>query len=314
MQIVIVADAGPDVGLGHIGRCTGIAQGLVAVTKSRPVFYLKDRVATAWIEKHGFRTISKLPDQVPLMIADSYRASLSTWSDYRRRAKRLLVIDDFGAVKTSPDWILNSSPFAHRYPYQKIPAHGLMLGPLFHPLRTEFWPAQSRTRIGKRVRNVLIVLGGGNHEGPLASLVECVGETLPEANVHVIVGPYTKLDAQSPRLIVHRSPPDMRAVIEQCDVAISAAGQTLFELAACGIPTLAIQIVENQEPNFTGFRDLGGMVAVGSIKTRNLASTLKSALQKVAGDAAFRKGLADAARRLVDGNGALRIAHAIGTL
>ncbi|MEA3210634.1 MAG: hypothetical protein QOE70_3691 [Chthoniobacter sp.] len=312
MRIVIVADAGPDVGLGHVARCTGTAQGLAAVTHERPVFYLRDRVARAWIEERGFVTVQTLPKQIPLLIVDSYRSSASTWKEYRRRARRLMVVDDYGAVQSSPDWILNSSPFAHRYPYQKVHAHSLMLGPLFHPLREEFWPELRSKRVRPTVREVLVMLGGGDQGSDLSLLMQWVREALPEVKLHIIVGPYTQVHEKDSRMVVHRSPSNVRLVLEQCDLAVSAAGQTLFELAACGIPTLAIQIIENQKPNFRGFRDLGGILALGSIKSRDLPARLKRELRRVARDATVRQRLADTARNIVDGKGALRIAHAVG--
>lgn len=34
--------------------------------------------------------------------------------------------------------------------------------------------------------------------------------------------------------------------MEKCDVAISACGSTLYELAVCGVPTIGIIIADNQ--------------------------------------------------------------------
>ena len=310
-RIVVAADTGPHVGLGHLGRCTAIAEGLVEVSGEKAVFFVHDPIATSWLANRGFETTSILPKKIPLLIADSYHSSASTWTDYRQRARRLLVMDDFGDVRTSPDWIVNSSPFAHRYAYQKVRAHSLMLGPLFHPLRREFWPKKAAKPIARSLKNVLVILGGGDTGLYLSKILRAVRAALAHVKMHAVVGPYTKVTDEAADVIIHRSPKNLRAVMEKCELAVSAAGQTLFELAACGIPTLAIQFVANQTPNYTGFRDLNTVLAIGSIDEPDLDAKLRRSLRKIHEDAAFRRKLAATALDVVDGRGAYRIAQAI---
>jgi spore coat polysaccharide biosynthesis predicted glycosyltransferase SpsG len=309
--VIIAADTGPKVGLGHLGRCVAIAEGLAAVSDEKPVFYIDDPVAADWVKGRGFGTTTTLPETIPLLIADSYRASMASWREYRRRAHRLLVIDDSGDVRTKPDWVVNSSPFAHRYPYQSVSAHSLMLGPLFHPLRKEFWPERQASPGGRDLRNVLVILGGGDNRDHLGTIVDVILGTLAKVKVHIITGPYTELPRQSSAVVIHQSPRNIRRVIERCELAVSAAGQTLFELAACGIPTLATQLVSNQSPNYTGFQDLDAIVALGAIQDPKFPARLRRALRNVANDAAARQDLAARAHRVVDGNGARRVAYAI---
>lgn len=45
----------------------------------------------------------------------------------------------------------------------------------------------------------------------------------------------------------------MKTLMLESDVAISAGGQTLYELASVGLPTIAIQVVDNQSEDISGF-------------------------------------------------------------
>ena len=41
------------------------------------------------------------------------------------------------------------------------------------------------------------------------------------------------------------------------DLAITAGGQTTYELARCGVPMIMIEVVSNQQGNIRGFNELG---------------------------------------------------------
>jgi RimJ/RimL family protein N-acetyltransferase len=43
----------------------------------------------------------------------------------------------------------------------------------------------------------------------------------------------------------------------KCDLTISAAGQTTYELARLGMPTIAVGVAENQKYNVQGWREIG---------------------------------------------------------
>jgi len=49
----------------------------------------------------------------------------------------------------------------------------------------------------------------------------------------------------------------MKRVMAASDMAISAAGQTLYELARIGVPTIATAVVKNQLNNVQGWEKWG---------------------------------------------------------
>lgn len=49
----------------------------------------------------------------------------------------------------------------------------------------------------------------------------------------------------------------MLSLMLKCDIAVTAAGQTTYELARIGLPTIAIGVVENQKFNIDGWLEIG---------------------------------------------------------
>ena len=55
-------------------------------------------------------------------------------------------------------------------------------------------------------------------------------------------------------MTVHSAPEDMRAIMATADLAVTAGGQTTYELAASGVPAVALCIAENQRPNLAALQ------------------------------------------------------------
>ena len=62
------------------------------------------------------------------------------------------------------------------------------------------------------------------------------------------------------------------------DLAISASGQTLYELACIGVPTVAVGIIDNQKNNIKNWINLGFIEYAGCWNNKNL---LDNILEKI---------------------------------
>ena len=60
----------------------------------------------------------------------------------------------------------------------------------------------------------------------------------------------------------------------QVDLAVSAAGQTLYELAQMGVPTIAIQVADNQKDNIEGWLKAGFIHFAGEWDDAKLVENL----------------------------------------
>ena len=162
-----------------------------------------------------------------------------------------------------------------------------------------------------------MTVGGGSHPAAVQAVVRAA-LSLDTATVDLVAGPFARegvTDAiENPRMIVHRGVSTLRSLMLAADVAVSGAGMTLLELAATATPTVFLTLAANQRPNAAAFELAGAGVAAGSADHPDLAVTVARCLERLAADAALRERLGAAARRLVDGQGARRVAQEMALL
>ena len=67
-------------------------------------------------------------------------------------------------------------------------------------------------------------------------------------------------------IILHENVTEMKSLIIGCDLAISAAGSTLYEICACGVPLITYSLADNQIPGAEAFDRLKLGVNVGDLR------------------------------------------------
>jgi RimJ/RimL family protein N-acetyltransferase len=102
----------------------------------------------------------------------------------------------------------------------------------------------------------------------------------------------------------------MFKIMLDSDIAVSAAGQTIFELAHVGVPTIAISIADNQKNNLTGWLKEEFLLAEYTSQTVNLENRLQLTFN------AYKKReqrikFATLGKKRVDGLGAKRIVQSL---
>jgi spore coat polysaccharide biosynthesis predicted glycosyltransferase SpsG len=107
-------------------------------------------------------------------------------------------------------------------------------------------------------------------------------------------------------LVRHRDPADLRALMLDADVAVTAAGQTMLQLAATGTPVVALALHDDQREQLATLEALGAVRAVGRADA-GVASRLEAALADLR-HVDTRARLGRMARAVVDGGGAARVA------
>ena len=93
------------------------------------------------------------------------------------------------------------------------------------------------------------------------------------------------------------------------DLVISAGGTTLYELAALGVPTIAVPITENQLANVSGWRKRCLGFALQSVEWND--GELIGMIRSLATDTVLRQALSSGMRGMCDGQGARRVVEAI---
>ena len=97
----------------------------------------------------------------------------------------------------------------------------------------------------------------------------------------------------------------------QCDVAVSAAGSTLYELCACGVPTVTYVLADNQIPGARAFDRQGLIMMAGDCRAQGTEEKIISQLQRLIADSNLRELTSRQMQQVVDGKGAWRLAQAL---
>lgn len=313
MKIAFIPDGGPRTGLGHLGRCIAIAQSIRQVSGKEAVFISNDAGSRAWIRERGFSTRPTFHGRWDLVVMDSYLKTRDEINRIRTGAGVFVVIDDRGRVPPRVDWVINTTVNAHEGSYSKASPKGLLLGPKYHPLRKEFLSGKRPLRTPSTVRSVLVSLGGTDQGGLLANVIDEIGPILSGGSIHVVLGPYSTTPPvkREGNVVYHRSPKRISGLLSRADLAISAAGQTLFELAFMGIPTLAVEIAPNQHENIKGFAGAGVVRSLGRARDPELRQRLRASFRDLTLNPRKRRSMALAGRQLVDGLGGRRLAKVL---
>ena len=98
----------------------------------------------------------------------------------------------------------------------------------------------------------------------------------------------------------------MASLMLGSDVAISAAGQTLNELACLGVPTVAVCIDEDQRPNYEAYLRAGCLTREISWDDRRLERRIADALKDMEGGA-VRRHVSRMGQSIIDGKGVERL-------
>lgn len=327
--LLLRADAGPAIGVGHLMRCLALAETwLHAGGRALLVSTGLSPAAAARLVEAGIahRQIDAQPGsladaegtrrcaaeaEATWVVLDGYRFDGAYQRDLKRAGFRLLAIDDFGHMgEYAADLVLDQNLGARPEAYaRRAPESRLLLGARFVLLRRQF-----ATRAGDRRDarpapcRVLVTLGGGDAQRTTAAVVRAI-ERIPAeliSGATVVLGdscPHALvIDGEAAaRIQVRRSVGDMAALMVDCDLAIAGGGTTAWELAFMGVPTVHLALAENQVPNCEA------LDAAGAGQYVRAPEGLAEALSRWAEDSAGRNAMAARARVLVDGQGAWRV-------
>lgn len=339
MRFFIRADANHNIGMGHVMRCLSIADALRSSDQD-VIFILADDSVLHLIKTRGYEAFvlnsdykdmaSELPSwptniHPDAIIVDSYFVTPSYLTSLKQRNEaKIIYIDDLASFPYPVDVLIaygvysDSQTYEKLYSPRKLPC--LILGLSYAPLRSMFRNIPQREQ-SKVVKNILISTGGADFlhlakQFLLASLP-------PDFTYHLLVGSLNTDKDEIERLangksnvVLHENVSDMRSLIESCDVAISAAGSTLYEICACGVPLITYSVADNQLPGAEAFNNLGLGINVGDIRDCISGSSVgvKMILEAVtwlSNDYKLRCEMGRRQQSLIDGHGAERIAKEV---
>lgn len=239
----------------------------------------------------------------------------------------LATVDDMAHRVRYPGALLvNQNLHATPMLYAGKTVARLCLGPRYGLLRREFRSDTApRPAVGETVRRLLVLMGGADPKGYSRVALEAAARTAEslsdDAEIILVVGAANpaaddlqhRATGLAVRVDIRRDVRDMAALLGTVDLAISAAGSTVLEMAALGVPMIIGAQNESEVGPAAALSRRGAAVDVGPLEHVDAASLSQTAIA-VASDSDRRGALSANARSLVDGFGADRVAAAIADM
>ena len=332
MKIFFRADGNKNIGWGHVMRSISIASAF-RKTGSECVFVCADTAMVEVLDNYDFEHIVLNTDYTQMeseidqfseiiikhkpdiLFVDSYFVTYNYLSACKNLCKTV-YIDDVYSFPYPVDVLINYNVYADKEKYlelykeeSNIPK--FVLGLSYVPLREEFKGIEYELRTV--VKNVFVSTGGSDEAGLVLKLINVLlvkEEMTKGTKYHFILGSFEpdreeiyKLEKKYEWIVVHEKVKRMSEIMSISDIAISASGSTLYELCACGIPTITYILADNQIEGATTFEKKGLMINAGDLREKDFSASRIDKLEEIYFSPEKRTILHNKIKSFVDGNG-----------
>lgn len=328
-ELFVRVDANEIIATGHVMRCLAIADE-AARQGIKPVFIFSDDNGKAIVESRGFETVvldsvwndlesetGKMLEliflrKIQLLLVDSYYVT-DRYLKILSANTNVVYIDDLGVI-TYPVWgIICYANYYEKFQYEQRfqgSETKFLLGCDYVPLRKEFYNLPAK-QINESVRNLLLLSGGSDQFHVLMQMLSVLC-CFDDLELDVICGRFNMdydelISLYSKKNIhIHKSVDNLIYYMQKADLALSAGGTTLYELCACGTPTITYSIADNQIDNVIKFASDNLMPYLGDARYENISEILPEKIKNLL-NVNIRKEYSNNLRTLVDGRGTERL-------
>lgn len=337
---IIRADGNAKIGAGHLMRCITIAEAISE--KEQVIFLCADSESAALAKQKGFYALvletdyhnmeTELPFlrktfeyllenngqwmETPVILVDSYFVTdyyLQALSQYGT----VVLLDDMAKHAFPVNTVINYNAFATKVQYAKLykgTNTEYHIGCDYVPLRSQFLRRDYTP--GNKVSDVLITTGGGDKDNIASRILQQIYDE--QIRFHIISGKFNpnnkvleQLKNNKKNIFIHYDITDMASTMESCDLAITAGGTTIYELAVVGVPFICFSYAENQEKltELIGKQALGKCAGKFHVEPRQTLEQIQYLYTELVNDFNLRTYYSQKATKMVDGFGADRIAR-----
>lgn len=340
-RILFFADAGPEVGGGHVMRCLTLARALVE--RDAACAFVESRAAAPILRRFGWppQTLlgitgasdlagllsyaRDLADQFHphVVVVDHYGVAQGEEAALKRELRHIVAFDDLANRKHYCELLVDPGYGRRAEAYRLLaPPHATLLtGPAYALVRPEFAAARQRamSRRAKHgpVTRGLVSLGMTDIGGVTERVVRALVPALGEVRLDVVIGGEAAslpglraLAADDRRIRLWVDNAEMATLTADADIAIGAGGSSVWERAVVGLPSATVILADNQRVMIEHMADAGFTRGLDA-GAPDFEARLVDAWRRLADDAALRWRLTQRSAELCDGHGAERVADAV---
>jgi len=256
--------------------------------------------------------ITEIINEENFSIIDSYLANNEIYDYISKYSKKCLYIDDNQRINYPKGMVVNPSIYGEYLLYDQSEENEYLLGSKYIILREPFLMAGERV-IRKEVGEILLTLGGSDIRNLNFTILDLLMAHYPNVDINIVMG---KGSRNIDRIIRIEDPHlqffydvdayKMKELMEKSDFAITATGQTTYELIKTKTPFIPIHVIDNQTNNVKGlikYNLVNNVIWSGS---NNLSDILINEINFLM-DVRNRVMLIENFDNIIDGNGSVRI-------
>ena len=330
-MLYIRTDVNEIIATGHVMRCLSIADAARKQGEGT-TFILADENGENLIRERGYQTIilhtkwDEMERELPVLkniikengittlLIDTYQVTRGYLDELSSYVKTI-YIDDF-AQEIYPVTALICY-MSHWKKLRYIEGNRglnrkLLLGMKYVPVREVFQNLEKK-EIKSRVNSILLLSGGTDPYNVLSEILDTITEYYFNEIVVICGRYYENIDELIEKnkgfnnIKILKSIDNIEDYMKKADVAISAGGTTLYELCACGTPTISYAFADNQIENVKGFAENEMIEYAGDVRYDNIFENIKVIFEKYSESVEIRERYSRKMQETVDGKGATRI-------
>ena len=326
LNVTFLTEGSQSMGFGHLTRCLSISQALeekgakahFIVNGDRKALTVISQVTTEvfdWIN-NAKRLFESLRN-TNILFVDSLLISHSFYKQLVNSVPHIIFLDDFYRWSHDKGVIVDWTILADKLQFHsQNTSITYLLGTTYTSLRKDFWDVPKR-RVKSSVSNILITFGGVDQRNLSTYVLRLLKKYFPNIKKTVVIAKcYTnisEIEAESDdntQMIFFPNSSQMKENMLMADLAIASGGQTLYELARVGLPTISVISIDNQIDDTNGWAKAGFVKNAGWWNEPNLDKKIVQFINKLL-DANVRQTMANLGQSYIDGQGARRIVNVI---
>lgn len=337
-SILFRCDASAEIGFGHLVRCLALADEIHRRFVGRIGFAIgQGSSGSELIKQRGYEVFCIPPepaaytgrlgeivrqcDTNALIVDVRDDLSVEQLKSLRGQSRLIVLLDDLSPRRFAADLAFYPPvPQVKRASWNDFRGERFV-GWEWMILRSEFAAPLPERRAGNPeidADSVLITMGGSDPAGLTLQAVRAIELINTNIVPTIALGPgfrhqeaLRKSLAESHRkFIIRESVRDMRSLMLEADLALCSYGMTAFELAATGVPAIYLCLTDDHAESASALAEAGAGCSLGLYSELG-DQPFANAVAELLADKERRTKMATAARQLIDGQGARRLAEVL---
>jgi UDP-2,4-diacetamido-2,4,6-trideoxy-beta-L-altropyranose hydrolase len=318
-NLLIFVDGDHKIGLGHISR----QMSLVHVWKNFNVVFFTSTPSIKKLVSKKYSIVTYDPFNLHslknkiikldpgIIILDKLKERSSIIKLLQNCCQNVVSIDYIGKNKH----ILQKG-FSILYPVSGVSTYSSTFNFDYVILKKSFLK-QKPIKIKKHVKSIIILQGGADTHCFIPKIISSLFFINDEIKITIVLGNefkcWKKLNSiilNDSRISIRSNVKNMANLLQNYDLAITAAGNTVLEVAYLGIPSIIVcaEKFENETAEFIEKIGFGINLGFGkNLPIEKITKTVKSLMN----DYELRKTMNRVGKSLIDGNGTERIYNVI---